>query len=202
MSSEADGREIHSGYASGPAGGASPFPGLRSPPHVTVVAEAGSAHMGEIDAARKLIAAAKNAGADVVKFQAIRADEIVSPYVGEIELPGGPVNIYEKFRRLERPPSFYRELKEATEEEEEGEKHRALRTVHCKTVDQEGVDVHPSNVKLDLLEERRDLPNPATYFSNTVLTVPYEETLLPVVKRRLIRHLSSERRGNSGTAAR
>mgnify|MGYP006280657871 FL=1 len=75
---------------------------------------------------------------------------------------------------------------------EEGEKHRALRTVHCKTIEQEGVDVHPSSVKLDLLEERRDLPNPATYFSNTDLEVPYQETLLPVVKRRLIRHLASE----------
>ena len=76
--------------------------------------------------------------------------------------------------------------------QEEGEKHRALRTVHCKTVSQDWVDVHPSTIKLDLLEERRDLPNPATYFSNTALSVPYEETLLPVVKRRLIRHLSLE----------
>jgi hypothetical protein len=75
---------------------------------------------------------------------------------------------------------------------EEGEKHRALRTVLCKTVEQAGVDVHPSSIKLDLLEERRDLPNPATYFSNTDLQVPYKETLLPVVKRRLIRHLASE----------
>lgn len=75
---------------------------------------------------------------------------------------------------------------------EEGEKHRALRTVHCKTVSEDGLDVHPSNIKLDLLEERRDLPNPATYFSNTELNVPYKETLLPVVKRGLIRHLSGE----------
>lgn len=76
--------------------------------------------------------------------------------------------------------------------QEEGEKYRALRTRHCKTIAQEGVDVHPSSIKLDLLKERRDLPNPATYFSNTDLHVPYKETLLPVVKRRLIRHLASE----------
>ena len=76
--------------------------------------------------------------------------------------------------------------------QEEGEKHRALRTVHCKTVEEEGVDVHPSSVKLDLLEERRDLPNPATYFSDIGLEVPYEETLLPVVKRQLIRRLATE----------
>jgi len=77
--------------------------------------------------------------------------------------------------------------------QEEGEKHRALRTVHCKTVSEDGLDVHPSNIKLDLLKERPDLPNPATYFSNTDLNVPYRETLLPVVKRRLIRHLASGR---------
>lgn len=75
---------------------------------------------------------------------------------------------------------------------EEGETHRALKTVHCKTIEQDGVEVDPSNVKLKLLEERRDLPNPATYFSNTDLTVPYKESLLPVVKRRLVRHLASE----------
>jgi len=75
---------------------------------------------------------------------------------------------------------------------EEGETHRALRTVHCKAVEEEGVDVPPSSIKLDLLEERRDLPKPATYFSRTNLEVPYEETLLPVVKRRLIHRLAAE----------
>lgn len=76
--------------------------------------------------------------------------------------------------------------------EGEGETHRALKTVHCKTVSQETVDVDPSSVKLKLLEERRDLPNPATYFSNIDLNVPYQETLLPVVKRRLVRRLAAE----------
>lgn len=78
--------------------------------------------------------------------------------------------------------------------QQEGEKHRALKTVHCKTVNQKGVDVEPSSIKLDLVKERRDLPNPATYFSNTTVRVPYEETLLPVVKRRLMRHLATELR--------
>lgn len=76
--------------------------------------------------------------------------------------------------------------------QDEGERHRALRTSHCKTVERDGVEVDPSSIKLDLLKERRDLPNPATYFSNTGVSVPYEETLLPVVKRRLVRHLATE----------
>ncbi|CAM3609337.1 hypothetical protein GGP80_002362 [Salinibacter ruber] len=80
--------------------------------------------------------------------------------------------------------------------EGDGETHRALKTVHCKTVPEEEVDANPSSVKLQLIEERRDLPTPATYFSKTDLDVPYQETLLPVVKRRLVRQLAAE----TGTA--
>jgi hypothetical protein len=80
--------------------------------------------------------------------------------------------------------------------EGEGETHRALKTTHCKTVSQETVDIDPSTIKLQLLEERRDLPNPATYFSDIDLHVPYQETLLPVVKRRLVRRLGTEMGGD------
>lgn len=79
--------------------------------------------------------------------------------------------------------------------EGEDERHRALKTTHCKTVSQESVDIDPSTIKLQLVEERRDLPNPATYFSNIDLHVPYQETLLPVVKRRLVRRLAAESGG-------
>jgi hypothetical protein len=79
--------------------------------------------------------------------------------------------------------------------EGEDERHRALKTTHCKTVSQESVDVDPSTIKLQLVEERRDLPNPATYFSSIDLHVPYQETLLPVVKRRLVRRLATESGG-------
>ena len=76
--------------------------------------------------------------------------------------------------------------------EGEGETHRALKTVHCKTVPEGDVDTNPSTIKLQLIEERRDLPNPATYVSKTDRDVPYQETLLPVVKRRLVRQLAAE----------
>jgi hypothetical protein len=79
--------------------------------------------------------------------------------------------------------------------EGDGETHRALKTTHCKTVREAGVDAAPSAVKLTLIEERRDLPNPATYVSNIDLHVPYRETLLPVVKRRLVRRLAAETGG-------
>ena len=83
--------------------------------------------------------------------------------------------------------------------EGDGEPHRALKTVHCKTVPAEDVDASPSSIKLQLIEERRDLPNPATYVSKIDLDVPYQETLLPVVKRRLVRRLAAE---SGGTDAR
>lgn len=72
------------------------------------------------------------------------------------------------------------------------ERYRSLRTVHCKSVPQRGVDLPPSSVKLELMEENQDLPNPATYFFDTDEVFPYERTMLPVVKRRLMRHLHEQ----------
>ncbi len=83
---------------------------------VLIIAEAGSAHGGDLGRARRLIEAAAEAGADAVKFQLIFADEIVHPKVGPIELPGGPRDIYTSFKELERSPDFYHELKRMSEE--------------------------------------------------------------------------------------
>jgi len=80
-----------------------------------VVAEAGSAHGGDLGRGLELIEAAVEAGAEAVKFQIIFADEIVHPRTGTILLPGGEVPIYDRFRALERGEDFYARLKEATE---------------------------------------------------------------------------------------
>jgi len=80
-----------------------------------VVAEAGSAHLGDPGRARELIDAAVEAGAGCVKFQVIFADEIVHPRTGSVTLPGGDIPLYERFKSLERPPEFYATLKEHTE---------------------------------------------------------------------------------------
>ncbi len=82
---------------------------------ITIVAEAGTAHQGSLASAKELIHAARDAGADAIKFQAVFAEEIVHPEVGSIELPGGPTDIYERFKNLEQAPEFYRSLKEESE---------------------------------------------------------------------------------------
>ena len=44
---------------------------------------------------------------------------------------------------------------------------------------------------LELIEANRDLPNPATYLFETDLDFPFNETILPVAKRKFLRGLYS-----------
>ena len=75
-----------------------------------VIAELGTAHGGDVNRAAGLIEAAADSGADCAKFQYVIADEIVHPDSGIVELPGGPVPLYDRFKSLEREPGFYLEL--------------------------------------------------------------------------------------------
>lgn len=54
-------------------------------PRVFVIAEAGVNHNGDLEMARRLIAAGAEAGADAVKFQTFRAGEIASPEAAPAE---------------------------------------------------------------------------------------------------------------------
>ncbi len=75
-----------------------------------IIAEAGSAHAGDIVYARELIDAAAEAGAQFVKFQYIIADEILHKKTKPIDLFNNAVNLYERFLALEQKPEFYAEL--------------------------------------------------------------------------------------------
>lgn len=77
---------------------------------VTVIAEIGTSHGGNLSKAYRMIDAAKEAGADCVKFQWVYAAEILHPDTGFVQLPGGPVRLYDRFKELEVPPSFYKKL--------------------------------------------------------------------------------------------
>ena len=72
------------------------------------------------------------------------------------------------------------------------ERYRSLRTSHVKSVRHVPVALSPHTIKMELMEERKDLPNPATYSFDFELDFPYEATVLPVAKRKLMRYLCSD----------
>ena len=76
-----------------------------------IIAELGTSHGADPVKARELVDAAALAGAGCVKFQMVYADEILHPNTGEVALPGGMGRLYDTFKRLEVPPSFYADMK-------------------------------------------------------------------------------------------
>lgn len=79
---------------------------------VFIIAEAGTSHGGSLKKACELADAARESDADCVKFQYVIADEIVHPHAGSFPLLGRQIDIYKRFKELELPLSFYRELKD------------------------------------------------------------------------------------------
>ncbi|MBO7582554.1 MAG: N-acetylneuraminate synthase family protein [Treponema sp.] len=75
-----------------------------------IIAEIGTAHGGSLEKAKELVDAAAGAGADVIKFQWVYADEILHPNTGFVELPGGKIRLYDRFKQLECLPDFYRQM--------------------------------------------------------------------------------------------
>ena len=80
-----------------------------------IIAEIGTAHGGSLNKAKELIAAAAEAGASCAKFQIVFADEILHPKSGLVELPGGKIPLYERFKSLELPLGFFEEAKRECE---------------------------------------------------------------------------------------
>ena len=60
-----------------------------------VIAEAGSNHNGDLEIAKELIDVAANAGADAVKFQTFRAEDLYVEDSGEVEYLEDERSIYE-----------------------------------------------------------------------------------------------------------
>ena len=72
------------------------------------------------------------------------------------------------------------------------ERYRSLRTSHVKTIPHKQIQRSPHSIKLELMEEHRDLPNPATYVCDVEIAFPFEQTLLPIAKRKLMHHLYTQ----------
>lgn len=79
-----------------------------------IIAEIGTAHGGSLEKAFALIDEACDAGADIIKFQWVYADEILHPETGFVTLPGGKIRLYDRYKSLEVQPSFFKECLEYT----------------------------------------------------------------------------------------
>jgi len=79
-----------------------------------IIAEAGVNHNGDINLAKKLIDIAKEAGADAVKFQTFRAEEMVTKNAKKAEYQkettGTKESQFEMIKRLELTESDFKEL--------------------------------------------------------------------------------------------
>src|SRR5699024_4272439 len=70
--------------------------------------------------------------------------------------------------------------------------YRSLRTTFLKAMTQDVAHQSPNANKLDLINENKQLPNPATYAFDTKLAFPFRETIFPVTKRKLMQQLHAE----------
>jgi N,N'-diacetyllegionaminate synthase len=81
---------------------------------VFIIAEAGVNHNGDFGLAKQLVDAAQEAGADAVKFQTFRAENVASPAAEkaayQVETTGAEESQLSMLRRLELPDEAYREL--------------------------------------------------------------------------------------------
>jgi len=70
--------------------------------------------------------------------------------------------------------------------------YRSLKTALFKVLEQGQAQLSPNAIKLDLISENRHLPNPATYAFDTDLRFPFNETIFPITKRKLLQQLVVE----------
>jgi N-acetylneuraminate synthase len=83
-----------------------------------VIAEAGSNHNGELEIAKELIDVAADAGADAVKFQTFRAEDMYVEDSGEVEYLDDDRSIYEIIESMEMPYEWIPELYEYCREQD------------------------------------------------------------------------------------
>ncbi|WP_237561654.1 N-acetylneuraminate synthase family protein [Halorubrum halophilum] len=75
-----------------------------------MIAEAGSNHNGDLNIAKELIDVAADVGADAVKFQTFRAEDLYVEESGEVEYLDDDRSIYEIIESMEMPYEWIPEL--------------------------------------------------------------------------------------------
>ena len=69
------------------------------------------------------------------------------------------------------------------------EKYRGINTQHLKTV-RRGLALTHENLKVQLVREHQELPNPATFVIVSKVPCPLENSLLPIAKRTLVKYVA------------
>ena len=73
------------------------------------------------------------------------------------------------------------------------DKYRALKTRFLKDLEQGEAKLSPGSIKLDLLRDEKELPNPATFLFDTRLDFSFDQTIFPVAKRKLMQMIHREK---------
>jgi hypothetical protein len=69
--------------------------------------------------------------------------------------------------------------------------YRSLSTKYITTFTKSHFET-PESLKLDLIRRFPEMPNPATFFTNTSIDIPFEEAYFPVAKRMLLKAISND----------
>ncbi len=85
---------------------------------VFCIAEIGTSHQGDLSKAKELILAAKESKANAVKFQIVFADEILSPFAGNVQVQEREISIFQTLQKTECSSDFYTEIAYFCQKEE------------------------------------------------------------------------------------
>lgn len=75
--------------------------------------------------------------------------------------------------------------------EKHDEKYRSMKTAYVNSWPRNFVNTF-ENIKSELIRYRSQLPNPAVFSIEAGLSLPVEETLLPIAKRSLVKYISMQ----------
>lgn len=85
---------------------------------VLIIAEAGSNHNGDLETAKELIDVAANAGADAVKFQTFKAENVYVENSGQAEYLDDDRSLFDIIKDLESPFDWIPELHDYAREQD------------------------------------------------------------------------------------
>lgn len=74
--------------------------------------------------------------------------------------------------------------------ESEHDKYRGVHTSYITNYNRHFLHNTPESIRKDLIDTRRQTPNPAVYQVESDITFPLENTLLPIAKKKLVKKIS------------